>query len=301
MLNKKYIIVIIAFMLLSLLSSCKKEQITMIVPAGSPQYAQLYMQHSDDYDVTIVEGADPLVAAFGSISYDVIVAPINLGAKLYDSKPDYQLISVITWGSYYLISTSDINEMDDAEIIAFGQNQVPDAILQYVLKGYEKANEITYLDSLSAVVSQFMLDDSKLYLVSEPSLSIIMAQQQYDETLQIVDIQNMYQELTGNENFPQAGVFVHHALSDRQVENIKTDYIDSINLLNEETQIAATLAKDLGINIEKDVFIQSIPRSNIKYRDSIDAKGDIIYFLGFLKGFNPNFIGENLPNDSFYR
>ncbi len=78
--------IVIALILMSLLSSCKSEQITMVVPpAGSPQLAQLYMQDSDDYDVTIVEGADPLVAAFGSSSYDVIIAPTNLGAKLYDS------------------------------------------------------------------------------------------------------------------------------------------------------------------------------------------------------------------------
>lgn len=298
MLNKKYFMIVIAFILISLLSSCKKDQITMVVPAGSPQLAQLYMQDSGDYDVTIIEGADPLVAAFGSSSYDVIIAPTNLGAKLYDSKPDYQLVATITWGSYYLISKSSIDHMDQLDIVAFGQNQVPDAMMQYILTGLSIDFEINYLDSLSSVVSDFILDGSKVYLMSEPQLSVVSASY---TTLNIFDLQAYYETLTGYEDFPQASVFVHKSLSDRSVQDIKDDFENSIQLLNEDKEGTADLAIALGVSIDKDMIIQSIPRSNIEFRDSQDAKADIIYFLGFLKGFNPNFVGENLPDDSFYR
>ena len=298
MLNKKYFMIVIAIILMSLLSSCKKDQITMVVPAGSPQLAQLYMQDSDDYDVTIVEGADPLVAAFGSASYDVIIAPTNLGAKLYDSKPDYQLAATITWGSYYLVSKTNMDQMDQLNIVAFGQNQVPDAIVQYILTGLDIDFEINYLDSLSSVVSDFIIDGSKVYLMSEPQLSIVSSS---NTTLDIFDLQASYEMLTGYEDYPQASVFVHETLSDQMVDNIKNDFENSIRLLNEDQEGSADLAIALGVSLDKEIMIQSIPRSNIDFKDSQDAKDDIIFFLGLLKGFNPNFVGENLPDDTFYR
>ena len=270
----------------------------MIVPAGSPQLAQIYMQDSDDYNVTIVEGADPLVAAFGSSSYDVIIAPTNLGAKLYDAKPEYQLAVTITWGSYYLISKSNIDEMESLDIVAFGQNQIPDALMQYVLEGLDIAFDVEYLDSLSSVVSDFVIDGSKVYLMSEPSLSVITSSH---EGIDMLDLQTSYQTLTGYEDFPQASVFVHQSLNDKEVQKIKDDFEDSIHLLNEDLESSANLAKNLGLSMDREIIIQSIPRSNIEFRDSQDIKEDIIFFLGLLKRFNPNFVGDNLPNDTFYR
>jgi NitT/TauT family transport system substrate-binding protein len=298
MLSKKYVLLIIFAMMICLLSSCKNEKTTMIVPAGSPQFAQLYMQDSNDYDVTIVEGADPLVAAFGSSSYDVIVAPTNLGAKLYDAKPDYQLIATISWGSYYLISKSNIDEMETLDIVAFGQNQIPDALMQYVLEGLDIEFNVEYLDSVSSVASDFVIDGSKVYLMSEPSLSVIASN---NEGIDMFDLQSAYYTLTGYEDFPQASVFVHQSLTDQDVQKIKDDFASSIDLLHENLESSADLAKKLGISMDKEIIIQSIPRSNIEFKDSQDIKGDIIFFLGLLKGFNPNFVGENLPNDTFYR
>ena len=298
MLNRKYVLCLMLSMILCILSSCKSEQITMIVPAGSPQLAQIYMQDNDAYDVTVVEGADPLAAAFGSRSYDIIVAPTNLGAKLYDAKPDYQLIATITWGSYYLISQSDIDEMETIEVIAFGRNQIPDAILQFSLEGFNRDYQVSYLDSMSAVVSAYTLDSSKVYLISEPALSLLDSIEKIES---IVDLQLFYKELTGYDNFPQASVFINHEISDSKVKKIKNDFKNSIDKLNTEKEASAILALSLGINIDQKVIENSIAKSNIKYVDSQDAKEDIIFFLGLLKGFNPNFIGENLPEEHFYR
>ncbi len=262
-------------------------------------FAQLYMQNDESYDVTIVEGADPLVAAFGSSAYDVIFAPTNLGAKLYDSKPDYQLIASISWGSYYLVSESlfTLADLNDKEVVSFGQNQTPDAILKYILDGNNLEVSFDYKDSLSSVVSSFILDSSKIYLVSEPSLSVL------DQThaLTIIDLQDEYEMLTGFESFPQASVFAFKDLSDRQIDKIKEDLEVSIENLNNVKDQTANLAIELGINMEKSIMINAIPRFHIKYVDALDAKDDIVAYLELLQDFNPNFIGEQLPDQSFYR
>lgn len=299
MLNKKVLLLLLCISLLSIVTGCKRETISMVVPYGGPQFAQLYMQDDENYDVTIVEGADPLVAAFGSQAYDVIFAPTNLGAKLYDSKPDYQVIASISWGSYYLVSDFEftLSDLSNNEIITFGQNQTPDAILKYILSENDIETSFDYKDSLSSVVSSFILDSSKIYLLSEPALSILSE----THTLTMIDLQDEYETLTGYESYPQASVFAYKDLSDTQISQIKDDLESSIESLNSNKEQTATLAINLGIVMEENVIISAIPRFYIKYVDALDAKDDIIAYLELLQDFNPNFIGEELPDQSFYR
>lgn len=297
MLSKRSLTFLVCLLLLIFISGCAKDKLSMIVPSGSTQFAQLYLENSDDYETTVVQGADPLVSAFAANSYDIIVAPTNLGAKLYQSKPTYQLAASITWGNYYLVSKRVIisDDLEHQEIIAFGQNQTPDAILQYVLE--EQVVNITYLDSIASVVSEFILDGSKIYLVAEPSLSILKAT--FD--LSVVDIQSLYQQKTGKDSYPQASVFVHHTLSNREVKKIKDDFKNSIHLANEDPTSASVVAIELGIHIDQDVIVSAIDHSNIMYMSSEDAKSDIVYYLEMLRNFNVVFTGEELPDDSFYR
>lgn len=299
MLNKKVFTSMLLLCGLMFISGCTKDQITMIVPTGGPQYAQLYMQDDQNYDVSIVEGADPLVAAFGSETYDVIFAPTNLGAKLYSSKPTYQLIASVSWGSYYLASTSsfDLNQTSLSEIIAFGQNQTPDVILQYVLKGNDIESNIIYLDSLSSSLSEFVLDSSKIYLLSEPGLSVL--NQTYE--IHTIDLQDAYATLSDTIGYPQASVFANKNLSDKKIKQIKADLESSIDYLLIELDKSFNMAIKQDINVEFDVFEVVVPRLNIKYVDATNAKADIVEYLELLKLFNPKFVGDTLPDDSFYR
>ena len=112
-------------------ASCKNEKLTIIAPYGSPSYATVYL---DDYDISVVQGADPLVAAFGAKNYDVIIAPTNLGAKFYNASPEYQLAASIVWGNLFLISqrSIDIESLDHIDLYTFGYNQTPDIVLNYI-------------------------------------------------------------------------------------------------------------------------------------------------------------------------
>lgn len=297
MLNKRSLTLVVCLSLVMLITGCSNDKLSMIVPSGSTQFAQLYLEDSDTYETTIVQGADPLVAAFASESYDVIVAPTNLGAKLYQSKPTYQLAASITWGNYYLVSEKviSIDNLEHETIVAFGQNQTPDAILQYVLE--DQVINISYLDSIQSVVSEFMLDGNQIYLVAEPSLSILKATYE----LSVVDIQDLYLQKTGKDSYPQASVFVHHMLSDREVKKIKDDFENSINDTLDDPTAASAVAIDLGIQIDQEVIVSAISHSHIMYVSSNDAKDDIIYYLEMLRNFNVAFTGEDLPDDTFYR
>ena len=276
-----------------ILTNCKQDQIKVIVPYGSPSYTTMYLD--DTYDVSIVLGADPLVAAFGSKDYDVIIAPTNLGAKFYNINQTYQIVATIVWGNLYLVSKEeiDINALSDKTIYTFGQNQTPDIILNEILNSQNQNPTILYQSSASEVISLFKTNNDGVYLVAEPQLSIL----EQDQNINILDIQVLYQEMTGSHAYPQASVFIKNTLTDKEIENIQKDISHSmIDLINIDNAQEVSSELDIDISILSDV----LSRSNIYYQDSTDIKTDIENYLTLVINQNPNLL-DVIPDESFYR
>jgi len=296
----KKLIIIILFLLI--LSSCKQtDQIKMIVPYGSTQYAQLYMQDNNDYLVDIIQGPDSLVAAFTTNEYDVIFAPTNLGALMFLSKDNYQLLGVITWGNFYLITVSDsdfnLSFINNKEIILFGQNQTSDIILKYVLSNNDIVSSLSYLDSVMSVQSEFILNQNKIYMVAEPIYSNLL---HLYPNIKSIDLQDEYKKLSNKDSYPQAGIFIKKDLDSKTINKIKNDLSYSVNQIEEDLLKTANLATKLGFNITLNVLMDSITNSNIKFVLANDAKEDIVNYFNLILSMNPNLIGGMLPGDDFY-
>jgi NitT/TauT family transport system substrate-binding protein len=293
---------LIIFIFIFILSSCKKtEEIKMIVPYGSTQFAQLYMQDDEKYKVDIIQGPDPLVAAFASKSYDVIFAPTSLGAKMFNSKDDYQLLAVITWGNFYLISSNEetfnISTLENQEIILFGQNQTADIILKYILAENEIQTTFSYLESALLVQQAFILDQSKVYLVAEPAYSNLLS---LYPNINHIDIQDEYKKITNKDSYPQAGVFIKKDLDENIINQILLDLEESINNLDEKLDDSINLAIKLGYDLDKMIIENAMRNSHIKFLKANDAKSDLIFYFNLILDKNPNLIGSMLPGDDFY-
>ena len=68
------------------LTSCNTvtTKLNIIAPEGTPSLglSNFYIENSDTFNTFDIKGgSDPLVAAFNSDKYDIIVAPTNLGVK----------------------------------------------------------------------------------------------------------------------------------------------------------------------------------------------------------------------------
>lgn len=282
---------------LSLVTGCKSKTITILLPTGAPSYGHAYLFNNDQYDIKTVNGADALVSGFNDIGYDLIIAPLNLGAKLYNAKDTYQLIGVITWGNYYLISQNPISmeNLENRTIKTFGKNQIPDFILQFIMDSYDVTVTYDYLDSLPTVASSFLLNPEDIYLVAEPTLSIL----EQKNSLSYIDLNVLYISLTGETGMPQAGVFAHKKLSNQVIEQYKRDIETSISMIKNEASGHQVL-KDAGIEIDSSIYISAINRSNISFVDIITIKDEITIFLQRIMMFNPAFL-DQLPDASFYR
>lgn len=293
-------------LLVFVLVGCKPadfEEVSVMVPFGSTQFALLHVENNtEDYNVDVVKGPAPLVAAFGAQSHDVIVAPVNLGAKMFQSNQDYILLAVIGWGSFYLISNSDISSIEDLankEVVLFGQNSTPDILLRHLIAEKNVLNvDLTYVDSVTTAVASFISNPDSIVMIAEPALSNL--KNRGFDNMSIINLQEVYGSIHETDSFPSAGVFVKANLDSRLIAKIAQDIEDSIENVNHDPSAAATLAVNLEMGLPYEVILAGIPTSNLRYVSAQDSKADVIQFFEILMEKNSALIGGMLPEESFY-
>ncbi len=288
-------------LLLSLFACIGQEDsLSIMVPQGSPTLSILGLDEHD-YAIDIVNGPDPLVAAFGSGSHDAIIAPTNLGAKFYQSSDEYKLFAVIGLGNYHLVSTSfvddSIHQINGKDILVFGQNQTSDIIVKHLLNEMSITATLNYVDSVASAVAQFLMDPTQIVLVAEPSLSLIKAQ---IPNLYSIDLNDTYETLHEGLSFPQASLFVNKNISNHLKERLKEDMDDSILFLHDQMTLAAQKGVALGILDDQDILEDAISGSHVTIIYSQDAKSMIEQYFEIILAMNPALIGGTIPNDDFY-
>lgn len=252
-----------------------------------------------------VQGSDPLVAAFTSETSQVIVAPTNLGATLYQKEVPYQLVATLVWGNLYLISNEELtfDDLSGRKITAFGQGSTPDIVLQTILKekGLLDSVEIEYLASVSDVQSMFAAGEIDVAVVAEPSLSVLKTK--VDAVNVVVDFQEQWGELYGVTSYPQASLFVHKDLIENHsevIEPLLAQIETSVDFANQSPAEMAKEAVETGLEIPEPIIAASTSNSNLIFKTAEEAKDEIQLYLEKLYEFDPKTVGGNLPDDNFY-
>ncbi len=280
---------------------CQKESlITVMVPQGSPELASIYVKNHSSYQVDVILGVDPLIAAFSSQSHDVIIAPTNLGAKLYQNGTPYIMLATIVDGNYFLASQShvltNLNDLEGKELIVFAKNQTPDMMMQHLLASYNISCQVTYVDNIASANAMLILDPNLIIMTAEPSLSLL---NQTYPNLHVLDLMPFY-EVVEETTYPQASIFVNTKLNSKILRKIESDFKYSANRVNEMVDEAAEVAVLNGIIMDLELIKQSIPRTHIVYRNAWENKLMIEKYLSLIEKMNPALIGDQLPNEEFY-
>lgn len=300
---KKLLTLIIGIILGFTLLGCGvsyEEPLGVIAPNGAPALAQMFMQENEHYDVSVVNGADPLSAAFASGSHDFIYAPTNLGALMYNTNIDYKFIAAITFGNYYLVSMEEnftLESLEGEEIVVFGQNSTSDIILQYILDENEINATYRYVNSVSDANTELIIDNDIIILSAEPLLSVLKTMV---SGLNTIDLQAEYQEITGESSYPQAGVFAKADLDSRYVDDFLEELEDSIDQVNSDLDAAVAKALELEYSFTESVLTTAIPNSNIDFKTASEVRNDLETYFNIILEMNGALIGGELPDDDFY-
>lgn len=283
--------VISVLMILSLLlvgcgtSSKKAEELKILTPNGAPSLSLLsvYKDINENGEVKIVEGSDLISSELvkKDSSYDVIIAPINLGCKLIEGgKTDYKLAGILTWGNLYLVENTAVKT---DTIAAFGEQAVPGLIFNLVKDSsdFMKDKEVTFYNAVTDVQPQIIQGKAHYALMAEPAATATIAKaKQNNVTLKIVaDLQDIYQKQVGSSElgYPQAAIFVKNRAD---VEDLltKIDAFTNTDALKEDNQIE-TLINEIGTQTfgvpSAEIVSKTWEKQNIHYRDAKVVKNDI--------------------------
>ena len=278
-------LLIVLFVCLALVGCTSKpketEHLTVLSPKGAPSLGLLnyFKETSGESVITTVDGTDALTAAFTSPTseYDMIVAPINLGSTLIKKGvTDYRLAAVITWGNLYIVSSEDITLESLASLSSFGQNAVPNKVLDSVLT---HDVDVTYFNAVSDVAAQLLSGKATVGLVAEPVASNVMMKN--SDMKIVVDLQEEWAKATGLNNYPQAAIFVH-----QDVYNEKKDSFEAIfDVLQKEID-KTTLKADMDAITQEVLGVASgfmsddtYDRMNVEFVYASDCEEQIAAFL----------------------
>lgn len=280
------------------LSACANdkpvESIKVLTPLGAPSLSMLGLYGNENVQINTVDGSDTLVAELAKSDgeYDVIVAPINAGAKLISNgKSGYTLSHVVTWGNLYLVGTSENALKEEGVFAAFGEKAVPQKVLSASMDLSQVKPTIQYFQSVNDVQAQLLTKKANVGLMAEPAATATIAKAKSKGiTLSILkDLQKEYKEKNQLENtgYPQAALFVKKGSEDK----VKT-YLETASTFANETAVKDTEKLKAQIEIagvdqlgipNAEIAVKTWERQNIHMKKATEVTADIDLFL---KQFN---------------
>lgn len=318
---KKFVIILFSLVLI-LFTACTDStpvddyKLSVSAPSGAPglALANMYNDNSDLYTFSMNKDAQALSSLFASKESDVIVAPINLGATMYNKNQNYQLCASVTFGNLYLISgRSDFDSISDLKgqkVTFFGSGTINQYIVERVLTENNitittnenpSADEvsITYLGSTALTAQAYMASKEGIYLVAEPAVSNLKSKDTAN-VLKTISIQDEYKALT-NQSYIQAACFIkkdtitnHKTVVDTFLGNLEA----SVNAASSNPTKTAEYAEALELGATKEVFELAIPKCGIGFVKGSSNKALVDELFSTAAALA--FCGGVLPNEGFY-
>ena len=211
---------------------------------------------------------------------DIIIAPV-VGTKLYIAGASkYKLHSIIGWGIYILFphQINSLNELDK-KVVAFGENATPGIILKTAL-GSVNAN-LSFLAAVTDVVGPFKTKQFDYALISEPVLERLISSSP-NETFHVFDLS----KVEGLPKIAQFGVFVNPTPTHKVgTKNFLSKIERNVKKVNENPEAYANLIVPKFEALQAftpELLANAIPRMNLEFVSSKNAKNDFLAFVNFL-------------------
>lgn len=305
--------VLIYFIVLFFLAGCNavnenNEKLKIIVPTGIPLIA-LGGLINDDVIIDDVSGTNLLLSAITSKSHDIVIAPFNLGTKLYiNQSSDYKLASILSIGNTYIVSKKEskldsVKDLNGKTLLAFGEHSIPQIILNRALDKNNVICNIDYLANLNLIIPFFINNSNDSYeyiLAAEPVITSLI--ENYNIDLNILDLQDLLKDEISM--IIQAAVFINpNSKNKNKIDKFLVDLKNNIEVLNSnQNQYANNILNKhpYFLNLNANVIGKSIPRSNIVYYNSQEIKQFIIDYCEYLNQYNNEILSNKIPEEDFF-
>ena len=268
----------------------------------------------DKVNVVRWDSPDQLRAGILDGSIDITFVPSYTGANFYNKGIKFQLMNIITGGILYIISTDktikDIGDLKGKTVVVPFQNDMPDLVLQVLLKkqGLRIGKDVTikYAATPTVAVKMALAGKADTLLLPEiagTKVKIMAKKKQNINFHHVVDIQKEWGRLLKTSPYiPQAGIAVRESFAKAHPKLVKAIQaqikVSAKKLLSDNKRVVAMTEK-LWKGQGK-IFVKSINLWNIDVKSSYDVKSALESFYSVLKDLNPKIIGGKLPDIGFY-
>lgn len=306
--NFKFIYIFVVLFSMLFITGCiddSSKKVSVIVPTGTPSLGIANVLNDKTLvDANIVSGSDPLIAAFTNASYDVVVAPVNLGAKLYNANENfsYILYKTIVWGNYYLVSNEEIATLESLEgktVLVFGKNSTPDVVLRTLISAKNINVNLEYVDDVATANSYLLSGKADIIVSAEPSLTKMSA----NKNFYTLDLQKQWQQLTGSYSLPQAGIFIKKDSKDEKyLKTVLDKMIESVQMAQTKPNVLIASAVSVDENlakIGKETLQKAIGNCNLRVEET-DKEAIEFYFSQVIQLGIEATVGGKLPDEAFY-
>ena len=272
---------------------------------------QLLEDTSGNYDITLYQSADEVVAKIISKEIDIACVPSNLGSVLYNkTEGEIKLLGINTLGVLYVVENGNtITSMQDLEgktIVSSGKGGTPEYVLSKLLQesGLEEGVnvEVEYLANHTDVVAKVTTEPGTIALLPEPHVTVACSNA--PEVQVAIDINEVWKTETGSD-LPMGIVIAQKELiteSDNEatLEKFLNAYSASVDFVNSQPEEAAQLIENHGILAKKAIAQKAIGSCQIVFMTGEEAKVALESFYSILADFNPQAVGGQLPDEAFY-
>lgn len=275
------------------LSGCapKTNALKVLSPTGAPALALVEeVARENENTIEFVSGSEVVGAELVKDDYDIIFAPVNLGAKMIEKgQSDYRLAAVITWGNLYLVGSENALK-EEGTFATFGEGSVVDFVLHLAVDVEALTPDVQMYSSAQDVQGALLSGKATCGMLAEPAVSatIKKAKEQGIELQVLQNLQTSYQQKIGSqeEGFPQAAIFVK-----KGSEKDSEEFLKSIEKFVNETAVKQpetieTLVDQVGadtLGVPSAALSKATwQKQNIRYVKAEDCQDDLKTLLSLM-------------------
>ncbi len=241
---------------------------------------------------------------------EIATIPTNSAANLYNKGVGYQIAAMNTWGVMYILTNGvTINNWADLkgqQIDTASKGAAYDVVFRYLLSkngiNPDKDMTLKYISSPVEQAQMAIAGNSKITVLPEPWVSTVLSKNKNMKLA--LDMQKEWTRINGADvPFAQTCLVVKADFAAKHPDimtKFLQEYANSIDWVNKNPAEAGELVTKHDIGIPADIAASAIPRCNLRYMSSTDAKTAVEKYLQVLLEFSPDSIGGKLPDAKFY-
>ena len=224
---KKIILLLVLILVVVNISAvfADSDPVTLSAPQGAPALtvAVLASEISENEASFDFVAANLITAKFEEATSDFIIAPLNAGAVIYKKgNQNYRLAAVVTWGNLVFASRREgfvPQDINGNPVTLFGEKTMNASIALYSLKENGIVpSEVNYLASAAETQQLLLSDPDAIVMTAEPMVTVAKIK---NEEVEYFLLNDLYQSVTGDNGFAQAGLFVRAASLEEKPDEIR--------------------------------------------------------------------------------